>query len=995
MIFKKVGQFSFILVLVLVWVFSSYIQIFNFPPDIKKAEAFATITQVGSALTGVIPDDATADIAIDVDLTSLGLIAGDFVVVLTAWDSGSARDGIDGNLQSYTRFGSTSTDPDYFAGYKIMGHSPDTVVTLGQQASNPGPYLIQAWRGVDPNNILDVAKPDAATRGSGAPDSPAINPSTAGSLVLSLGFLDDDDGIVDSYPSGYSAGAYSNSGQSSTSGGTTVMIASKTWSSGTENPGAFSLSTGDDGWTAETLALRPAPNPNIDQVNFQFFETSASLPSYSSVKTITQVGSTLTGGISTGSSTQTVSLTGLGLAEGDIVIALTAFDELESGDGLSGNTEGYVIYGGIDDGVDQSPGYFWGYKIMGSTPDTAVTLGQNGSFPGAYLVQAWRNVDPSFIFDVSKPRPELGTSGGPDAPPITPVTAGSLIVAMGFLDDDDGEVDGYPSGYSSGAYANTGLGGTSSRAMVTIASKIWSSGEDNPSAFSLSTGSDDTRAETIALRPLFETPSGRMAVDTAGADVSLDVDTDYGWQFRLENTGGVAGTGYKVQYKHIEGTNTWTDISGSSDVVVANLTSDFANGADVPEFIRGSGYYLSNNNAGLESTGTLTLGTSLPSGFSFEGHINFQIVSSDVDVGDTIQLRVVYGTGTELESYTDTPTITVTGPLSFEQEAFRFFNNADSTDVGSPLQAQNTNATLASAGDAFRLRMLMHIDGQTLTQNGQSFKLAFGTSCASLSEVTGATAIAFSTANSPSDGTALTSNANDPNAGHLVVNQDYEEANNFTNSEAAISAGSDGQWDFSLIDNGAPAGTEYCFRILKSDDSPLDTYTVDPKITTALSEVQTLTFSISDNSVEFGTLASGDDFFADTSGGNATEVEAHTITASTNASDGYIITLNGTTLTSGEDTISAIGSTNTASNPGTEQFGLRMTASGGDGTVSAPYADSGFAFDINNFPDEVASDANGDDVATTYSVRYLGNISADTSAGSYSAVLTYIITAGF
>ncbi len=168
------------------------------------------------------------------------------------------------------------------------------------------------------------------------------------------------------------------------------------------------------------------------------------------------------------------------------------------------------------------------------------------------------------------------------------------------------------------------------------------------------------------------------------------------------------------------------------------------------------------------------------------------------------------------------------------------------------------------------------------------------------------------------------------------------------------------------------------------------------KICATASGVQTLTFSISDSSIGFGSLVASDDFFANGAGtGSATEVEAHTITASTNASSGYTMTVNGNTLTSGVLTINAIGSANTATVIGTEQFGLRMTATGGNGSVTVPYAAAGFAFDTATFPDQVASDADGDDIVTTYSARYLGNISAATEASSYSAVLTYTITASF
>ena len=169
----------------------------------------------------------------------------------------------------------------------------------------------------------------------------------------------------------------------------------------------------------------------------------------------------------------------------------------------------------------------------------------------------------------------------------------------------------------------------------------------------------------------------------------------------------------------------------------------------------------------------------------------------------------------------------------------------------------------------------------------------------------------------------------------------------------------------------------------------------DDQVAVSATVDESLTFTISDNSIGFGTLTSADDFFAsgDTNG-SATEAEAHTLVVGTNASNGYTMTVNGATLTSGANTITAIGSSNTASSAGTEQFGLRATASGGSGAVSAPYAAAGFAFDTAAFPDEVAA-ATGASVNTTYSMRYLANITSSTEAGAYTATLTYVATANF
>jgi hypothetical protein len=184
-------------------------------------------------------------------------------------------------------------------------------------------------------------------------------------------------------------------------------------------------------------------------------------------------------------------------------------------------------------------------------------------------------------------------------------------------------------------------------------------------------------------------------------------------------------------------------------------------------------------------------------------------------------------------------------PADFDQSGYRLFANADSTDVGAALADQNVPVQLGSTGALFRLRMLLHMTN-TVASSGQTFKLQFvdkGTgTCASpgggtpgsYTDITTSTAIAYRNNTTPADGATLTGNTDDPTHGaHTVVNQTYEEANNFTNSVAAINAGQDGKWDFALFDNGAPAGTSYCLRVVKSDGTTTGMgYTERPELTT-------------------------------------------------------------------------------------------------------------------------------------------------------------------
>jgi hypothetical protein len=343
-----------------------------------------------------------------------------------------------------------------------------------------------------------------------------------------------------------------------------------------------------------------------------------------------------------------------------------------------------------------------------------------------------------------------------------------------------------------------------------------------------------------------------------------------------------------------------------------------------------------------------------------------------------------------------------------DQSVYRFFANADSTTPGATLAPASTPATLSSSGDAFRLRQVIGYNDAKISTATESYKLQYATksgtcdtgfSGETYADVTTSTPIAYNDNASVADGAAATSHASDPtNGGRSLVLQTYEEANNFSNSSStSVEAGQDALWDFSLKDNTAPGGTTYCLRVVRADDSLLDTYTYIPEITIAGGASSTLSFSLSHNAVGFGTLSKNTTRYATNDlAGSTTQTEAHTITASTNATSGYVITVQGNTLTSGAYTIDALGATNTTPTTNTEQFGIRATVSGsGNGSVSAPYAASGFAFDTASFPDQIASDPDGDDVSNTYSIRYVGNIAGTTEAGDYTATLTYVITAGF
>ncbi len=179
---------------------------------------------------------------------------------------------------------------------------------------------------------------------------------------------------------------------------------------------------------------------------------------------------------------------------------------------------------------------------------------------------------------------------------------------------------------------------------------------------------------------------------------------------------------------------------------------------------------------------------------------------------------------------------------TFNQSAYRFFQNLDSTSIGPDLAAQDTAADMTADGQVIRLRFLLHVGGNQFDGTGDDFKIqiaersgtcdtAFsGETYADLSPSAGV--IRFYDNPTPTDGSSMTPTGSDPtHSGHTINFQTYEESNNFTGINS-IAAGNDGKWDITIVDNSASNGVAYCVRVITSGGGLLDTYTVIPEFTT-------------------------------------------------------------------------------------------------------------------------------------------------------------------
>lgn len=187
----------------------------------------------------------------------------------------------------------------------------------------------------------------------------------------------------------------------------------------------------------------------------------------------------------------------------------------------------------------------------------------------------------------------------------------------------------------------------------------------------------------------------------------------------------------------------------------------------------------------------------------------------------------------------------------------------------------------------------------------------------------------------------------------------------------------------------------YCFVVQTLDGLG---YVIGKSNEQCITIQPTITFSISNNSVQFGTLSSAAASYANTSGGSLTNTVAHTMTASSNAPNGYTISYNGPTLTSSSNTISpAVISNDLDGTPGSAQFALSLSSSG-SASITSAYNQSNspnpnWKF-VANTTETVASTA-GVTTSETFSNRYIANITPGTPAGSYATALTYVITGNF
>lgn len=178
------------------------------------------------------------------------------------------------------------------------------------------------------------------------------------------------------------------------------------------------------------------------------------------------------------------------------------------------------------------------------------------------------------------------------------------------------------------------------------------------------------------------------------------------------------------------------------------------------------------------------------------------------------------------------------------EDASRIYENADSTTPGTPLAATDT---LTEVHNDTEFRMRLGITPSTVDwlsgtwgdhNNTYNLQYAPKTQASCAAQVSGWSDVQSGSGtirwfNNPSvaDNAGISSYANDPTTSGTIDYQTYRESNGFTLANN-VTAGDTALWDFSLQDVGSSPGDDYCFRVVKSNGSLLESYSAYPEVLT-------------------------------------------------------------------------------------------------------------------------------------------------------------------
>lgn len=184
-----------------------------------------------------------------------GIVAGELLMIFFCCD-GNPTITNPGGWTQLINAPAASNNARLYVGYRKATGSEGGSVTVTTSAAEDSNHIsIRVSGAADPT----VTAPQASTGATGSDANPNPDSLTASGGTQDYRWLaiegHDRSRTTDAIPSGYSSVQAVASGGAQGSG---VAVATRTSTSATEDPGTFTISTGDE-WRAHTIAIHPAP----------------------------------------------------------------------------------------------------------------------------------------------------------------------------------------------------------------------------------------------------------------------------------------------------------------------------------------------------------------------------------------------------------------------------------------------------------------------------------------------------------------------------------------------------------------------------------------------------------------------------------------------------------------------------------------------------------------------------------------------------------------
>lgn len=255
---------------------------------------------------------------------------------------------------------------------------------------------------------------------------------------------------------------------------------------------------------------------------------------------ISIVGSTYDGGSLSSKSTTVVEFSGGNwsggtVEEGDVVVLIASCRGNISGTSspFTINTGGYTIDTSNPIVAKDSfnTDHMVAHKLMGSTPDTeaSVTFFSNSStYEGGVMVVVLRGVYENNIIAATPTEATGSDSNVVDNASITPVATSALILvtATSVSDSSNFTYTAPPTGYTEIRQASFASGGNNSRNPLACAYKEWTSGAENPNAWT-SSGTEGT-CSWAGVTMAFGTTTNYTATQTDTINISEVQNSGFG-----------------------------------------------------------------------------------------------------------------------------------------------------------------------------------------------------------------------------------------------------------------------------------------------------------------------------------------------------------------------------------------------------------------------------------------------------------------------------------